>query len=59
MLSKMLLPSIVTGSREACNNEGEIVNVDSIKDMRCFTCMCKVSIENALYAPYVGFFNIL
>ncbi|XP_014245545.1 BMP-binding endothelial regulator protein [Cimex lectularius] len=31
----------IIGSREACSNEGELVNVESIKDIRCFTCMCK------------------
>ncbi|XP_075218123.1 crosveinless 2-secreting protein [Lycorma delicatula] len=33
--------SILIGSLEPCSNEGEIVNVETIKDIRCFTCMCK------------------
>ncbi|XP_046408313.1 kielin/chordin-like protein [Ischnura elegans] len=35
------LPETLIGSREPCLNEGREVSVHSIKDMRCFTCMCK------------------
>lgn len=31
------------GRREQCSNEGEVVAVDSIKDMKCFKCICQVS----------------
>ncbi|XP_026461727.1 BMP-binding endothelial regulator protein-like [Ctenocephalides felis] len=31
----------IDGSREPCSNEGEIVPVESIKDMNCFKCICK------------------
>lgn len=31
------------GRREPCSNEGEEVAVDSIKDMKCFKCICQVS----------------
>lgn len=31
------------GRREPCSNEGEVVDVDSIKDMKCFKCICQVS----------------
>lgn len=30
------------GRREPCSNEGEAVAVDSIKDMKCFKCICQV-----------------
>lgn len=30
------------GRREPCLNEGEEVAVDSIKDMKCFKCICQV-----------------
>lgn len=33
--------SIIAGSREPCQNEGEEVSVPSIKDMSCFRCICK------------------
>nr|ATU82943.1 secreted Single domain von Willebrand protein [Pristhesancus plagipennis] len=33
--------SLLEGSREACNNEGETVIVESIKNIKCFTCNCK------------------
>lgn len=34
------------GRREPCSNEGEEVAVDSIKDMKCFKCICQVSYSN-------------
>lgn len=34
---------VFAGYAESCVNEGEIVNVLTIKNMMCYTCMCKVS----------------
>ncbi|XP_031630390.1 BMP-binding endothelial regulator protein [Contarinia nasturtii] len=31
----------IMGRREPCSNEGEEVAVDSIKDMKCFKCICQ------------------
>ncbi|XP_071440295.1 BMP-binding endothelial regulator protein-like isoform X2 [Hetaerina americana] len=36
-----VLSETLIGSREPCTNEGGEVSVHSIKDIRCFTCMCK------------------
>lgn len=38
----------VAGYAESCVNEGEIVNVLTIKNMMCYTCMCKVSTTTVL-----------
>lgn len=43
--NKYILVSKLTfsvGRREPCLNEGEEVAVDSIKDMKCFKCICQV-----------------
>ncbi|XP_077290635.1 BMP-binding endothelial regulator protein-like [Arctopsyche grandis] len=36
-----LTKGVIDGSRAPCQNEGEEVTVDSIKDMSCFKCICK------------------
>lgn len=64
---KYLLSNMVcfTGYAESCVNEGEIVNVLTIKNMMCFTCMCKVStrthiitIITIIYNYFVQYFCI-
>lgn len=34
---------ISAGKRASCSNEGEEVALDSIKDMKCYKCICQVS----------------
>lgn len=49
----------VAGYAESCVNEGEIVNVLTIKNMMCYTCMCKVSTRCHIMFILYFFFNQL
>lgn len=49
----VIATSVLPGSRETCDVEGEDFTVDKIPNTRCFNCLCKVKKkkEKKIYLP--------